>query len=213
MSLPFSTAADRNKDAIGDALQPWLNSATSVFEFGSGTGQHALYLCQRYPHLKWQPSDLTANLDAIAQRTGEQSNILAPVECNVLHSDLISGNRSTESSGTPPDAVNTAQYTFVYSANTAHIMSVDAVANMIACASVLLAPTGGFALYGPFRYGSEPMTESNHRFDNMLRQQDAAMGIRDKFELDRVAMESGLAATDDLSMPSNNRILIWQKPG
>lgn len=233
MSLPFSSAADRNKEAIGDALQPRLNSATTVFEFGSGTGQHALYLCQRYPHLIWQPSDLTDNLDAIGQRTGEQCNIPAPVAFDVLDNDVISGNgsdannssatratetcatetRATDSCGNSNSAVNPAQYTFIYSANTAHIMSIDAVAAMIACASALLQSDGYFALYGPFRYGSQPMTDGNIRFDAMLRQQDAAMGIRDKFELDQLAQENGLAAVEDLTMPSNNRILIWQKAG
>ena len=47
----------------------------------------------------------------------------------------------------------------------------------------------------------------------MLRQQDSAMGIRDKFELDQLAQENGLAVVEDLSMPSNNQILIWQKTG
>ena len=39
------------------------------------------------------------------------------------------------------------------------------------------------------------------------------MGVRDKFELDRMAIENGLAPVDDLEMPANNRILIWQNTG
>ena len=82
---------------------------------------------------------------------------------------------------------------------------------MIAIAAVLLQPAGYFALYGPFRYGSEHTAEGNIQFDSMLREQDPAMGVRDKFELDRMAVESGMTPADDLEMPSNNRILLWQK--
>lgn len=217
MSLPFSQAADRNKEAIGDALQRWLSNATTVFEFGSGTGQHAVYLCQRYPHLSWQPSDLAQHLDAIDQHTNGLNNILTPVECNVLDQALTDGKHAAEGrdpvvGNSTPD-FNPGKFSFAYSANTAHIMSIDAVAKMIFCASALLQPAGCFALYGPFRYGEKPMTDGNTQFDAMLRQQDAAMGVRDKFELDRLAAESGMTSIDDLPMPSNNRILIWQKAG
>ena len=39
------------------------------------------------------------------------------------------------------------------------------------------------------------------------------MGVRDKLDLDRMAKEKGLSPVDDLEMPANNRILIWQNTG
>jgi len=103
------------------------------------------------------------------------------------------------------------RYSFAYSANTAHIMSVPAVARMMSIAGELLQPGGFFALYGPFRYGTERMAEGNVQFDAMLREQDTEMGVRDKFELDNFAVASGINPVSDLPMPSNNRILVWQK--
>jgi len=219
VSLPFSPSADRNKEAIGDALKAWLVEATNVFEFGSGTGQHAVYLCQRFPHLRWQPSELKQNLEAIGlqiQRAGLR-NVCAPIEWDVLQRELpvaatASGAHTTTVGDSAANAaVDYQLFSFAYSANTAHIMSMAAVARMMSAAAALLQPAGHFALYGPFCYGSRHTAEGNVRFDGMLREQDAAMGVRDKFELVRLAKDCGMTATDDLAMPSNNRILIWQK--
>ncbi len=205
MSLPFSPSADRNKEAIGEALDAWLRAATSVFEFGSGTGQHAVYLCRQFPALQWQPSELEQNLPALTQllQQAAVNNIQSPLVCDVLewpHSAQTATAAMTESS-----------YSFAYSANTAHIMSMEAVAGMISMAASLLQPHGCFALYGPFRYGTEHTGDGNINFDAMLRESDASMGVRDKFALDDLAQRSGMASVDDIAMPSDNRILIWRK--
>jgi len=210
MSLPFSQSADRNKEAIGDSLEPWLGNARNVFEFGSGTGQHAVYLCNRYPHLQWQPSELKANIDTIDLQVqqAQLGNILAAVECDVLQQQPF--ERVTSAAVISADTVS--QYSFAYSANTAHIMSSSAVERMMFVAATLLQPDGHFALYGPFSYGSKHTSEGNIRFDAMLSEQEAEMGVRDKFEMDRIAVQNGMTPVEDLAMPSNNRILIWQKP-
>ena len=212
MSLPFSQAAERNKEAIGDALHELLGAATTVFEFGSGTGQHAAYLCQRFSHLLWQPSEQQTNLETIKLLIDQAGlhNILPPLECDVLQRTLSVASLAlpvNEQSGGDEHR----RFSFAFSANTAHIMSVPAVARMMSIAAELLEPVGIFALYGPFRYGTAPMAEGNIQFDAMLREQDAEMGVRDKYELDSFAVANGMTPIDDLPMPSNNRILIWQK--
>ena len=232
MKLPFSPSADRNEEAIGDALGVWLDAAGDVFEFGSGTGQHAVYLCQRFPHLRWQPTELKSNLESIGLQIqhARVSNILEPIECDVLDPKLFNEGLEKRLTNHPAQRSNAAsnenatsgssavdgryhKYRFAYSANTAHIMSIEAVERMISMAAAILQPTGFFALYGPFKYGSQHTAEGNNQFDSMLREQDASMGVRDKFELDRMAIENGLAPVDDLEMPANNRILIWQNTG
>lgn len=212
MSLPFSQSAERNKKAIGDALQELLGAATSVFEFGSGTGQHAVYLCQRFSHLRWQPSDLRQNLETIKLQIehARLDNILPPLECDVLAPALSMPSLSA-SHNEIVDGEQHHRYSFAYSANTAHIMGAPAVARMMSIAGELLQPSGYFALYGPFRYGAKQMADGNVQFDAMLREQDTTMGIRDKFKLDEFAVAGGMIPIDDLAMPSNNRILLWQK--
>ena len=83
--LPFSAAADRNKEAIGDAMQALLKCATNVLEIGSGSGQHAVYLCQRFDHLQWQVTEQSQYLDGLQAVVSDASlnNILSPIELEV----------------------------------------------------------------------------------------------------------------------------------
>ena len=171
MKLPDSPSADRNKVAIGDALGSWLDAASDVFEFGSGTGQHAVYLCQRFPHLQWQPTELKPNLETISLQIQQArvSNILEPIECDVLDPMLFRAGldkgltkrlaqKSNASSKINATSAGSAvdgeyhKYSFAYSANTAHIMSIEAVERMISIAAAILQSAGFFALYGPFKY-------------------------------------------------------------
>lgn len=72
-----------------------------------------------------------------------------------------------------------------YSANTCHIMS---------------WPQGG-------RHTSE----SNSRFDAMLRSRDPASGLRDFEAILALAGISGLAHEEDNTMPANNRLLVFRR--
>ena len=60
--IPFSPAAERNSEPIAKRLVPLMQAVETVLEIGSGSGQHAVYLGKRLPHLTWQPSDLRENL-------------------------------------------------------------------------------------------------------------------------------------------------------
>lgn len=194
MSLPISASADRNKEAIGDALTHHLEAASSVLEIGSGTGQHAVYLCRRFPHLTWQPSERLENLDVIRQWIAQSdlNNIKEPLELDVS------------------DPHVSGIYSFALSVNTAHIMDIDEVAAMFRAVSAHLKIGARFALYGPFRYSGKDTSPSNTSFDAMLKQQAPHMGIRDKADLDQFAQDSSLEFLEDIEMPANNRILVWR---
>lgn len=197
MTIPFSASADRNKEVIGDALAGWLERVSTVVEIGSGTGQHAVYLGARFPGLRWQPTDRRDNLAAIERRRADAAvpNVLAAVELDV------------GADGGTPDQ----QFDMAYSANTAHIMSLSEVEKMFSIVGQWLCAGGVFALYGPFHYAGEHTADSNLQFDRMLRQQAAHMGVRDKLLLDEFAATAGLRSIEDLEMPSNNRIVVWQR--
>jgi hypothetical protein len=75
-----------------------------------------------------------------------------------------------------------------------------------------ILPQGGlFALYGPFHYGGRPTSESNARFDAMLRARDPESGVRDFDHIDALAGRCGLALLEDNAMPANNRLLVFKK--
>lgn len=196
MSQPFSAAAERNKVVIGDALASYLHNVSAVLEIGSGTGQHAVYLAERFGSLHWQPTDRAENLTGINSRVAASglNNIARAVEMDVENPQQLS-----------------SLFDFAYSANTAHIMSETAVAGMYNVVANHLKPNTFFALYGPFKYRGAHTSKSNEQFDSMLRQQASHMGIRDKATLDAMAFDCGLDFIEDIAMPSNNRILVWRR--
>jgi SAM-dependent methyltransferase len=193
MTKPFSPACDQNKGPILRVLVPLFRETRRVLEIGSGTGQHAVHFAAALPHLLWQTSDQAEGLPGIRLWLAEaaQPNLPPPLVLDVM--------------GDWPDG----PFDGAFSANTAHIMGEPEVAAMLRGVGRVLAPGGRFALYGPFKYGGRHTSDSNLRFDAWLRAQDPRMGVRDLDDLGLWADEAGLALIEDITMPANNRILVW----
>ena len=192
---PVAAAATRNADPILEVLRHEFRNSTDVLEIGSGTGQHAIHFAASLDHLQWQTSDLEENHPAIRAWIADARlpNVREPIALDVTTADL------------------STSYDAVYSANTAHIMSIDEVARMFALAARVLRPDGLFCLYGPFRRFGQFNTDSNARFDASLRARDPSMGIRDLEELDAMAATDGLHRQNLYAVPSNNLVVIWKK--
>ena len=193
---PFAEYAERNGGPILDVLTDEFAATSRVLEIGSGTGQHAARFAAAMPHLMWQTSDLAENHPGITAWVNDANldNLLAP-----LHLDVLTAEHSP------------AAYDCVFSANTAHIMSFDAVTRMFALVGEGLMDRGVFCLYGPFRRAGEFNTESNARFDQALRSRDPEMGIRDLEDLDALATANGMRRQRLYAMPANNHIAVWQR--
>ena len=193
MNLPFAQAAEQNKQVILQATGPYLRGR--VLEIGSGTGQHAVYFCSQMPDLLWQTSDLPSNLPGIQAWIDDSGieNLPAPLQLDV--------------SGTWPRQL----YDTIYTANSFHIMDAAAVVSCMAGCGACLRPGGHLVVYGPFNYGGAYTSDSNARFDAMLRASDPGSGIRDVHWLQQLAADAGLELQADIAMPANNRSLIWQK--
>lgn len=192
---PWSEAAQKNAAPILEVLRHEFQECTEVLEIGSGTGQHAVHFASRLQHLQWQTSDLDENHAGIMAWLAEAgvTNVLAPISLDVSRAKIR------------------AEYDAVYSANTAHIMSFDAVIRMIALVGRVLRTGGVFCLYGPFRRFGEFNASSNARFDASLRSRHAAMGIRDLEDLDDACAENGLRRSSLYAVPANNLVVVWQK--
>jgi cyclopropane fatty-acyl-phospholipid synthase-like methyltransferase len=146
MNLPFSPACERNRDPILAVLRHRFAPIRQVLEIGSGTGQHAVHFAAALPGLRWQTSDLPANLPGIRAWLDEAglSNTPAPLELDVT-GPLPAG---------PWDAV--------FSANTLHIMGWPEVQSLFTQLSrpEVLAPGGLLVVYGPFKYGGQHTSAS-----------------------------------------------------
>jgi len=184
---PFSEACERNRAPILEVLKRAFANSRRVLEIGSGTGQHAAYFAPELPHLIWQASDVAEHLPGIRQWIPDP----APIELDV----------DREWPRIQADAV--------FSANTCHIMSWPQVERMFAGIGRLRPEV--LALYGPFNYNGRHTSESNARFDAMLRERDPLSGIRDFEKINALAEAQGLTLGEDNAMPANNRLLVFQK--
>jgi cyclopropane fatty-acyl-phospholipid synthase-like methyltransferase len=195
---PNAPATGRNRDAILEVIQTEFGDRHSVLEIGSGTGQHAVYFGAAMPWLTWQTSDLAENLQGISSWIDDSGlpNVRQPILLDVERPDSNGGD-----------------YDAVFSANTAHIMSTQAVRCMFDIVGRLLPPGGLFCLYGPFNQNGRFTSASNERFDQSLRRQNPAMGIRDLEELDDMARQSALRRRRLYAMPANNSLVVWSGHG
>jgi len=193
---PYAEYAARNSEPILEVLRREFRDARDVLEIGSGTGQHAVHFAARVPEWRWQTSDLDENHAAINAwiEAAGLDNVLGPLSLDV---------RS--------DSVAAASCDAAFSANTAHIMSIDAVRRMFSVVGDALRADGVFCLYGPFRISGTFNTASNEQFDAGLRRRDPVMGVRDIESLDDFASVGGLHRQRLYAMPTNNFVAVWTR--
>lgn len=75
----------------------------------------------------------------------------------------------------------------------------------------VLCKDGLCIVYGPFNYQGNFTSTSNEHFDAWLKARDANSGIRDFEAVNDLAISKQLVFTQDIAMPANNRLLVWQK--
>lgn len=195
---PNAPASGRNRDAILDVIKTEFCGCHSVLEIGSGTGQHAVFFAGVMSWLIWQTSDLADNHQGIRSWIADSGleNVRQPILLDVEHTDGVEGD-----------------FDGIFSANTAHIMSIQAVHCMFDVVGHLLSPGGVFCLYGPFNRDGKFTSESNQRFDQSLRNQNPTMGIRDLEELENFAAKMAMRRERLYAMPANNMLAVWRRNG
>lgn len=197
MAKPFAQSCENNRAPIFECLKSELSASSRVLEVGSGTGQHAVYFAAGLPHLSWQTSDLPANHPGINLWLTEAGlgNLHPPVELDVCSY-----------------AWGKDKYDAVFTANSLHIMPLQAALHFVSHVALSLEEEGRFIAYGPFNYNGQYTSPGNARFDSWLKQQNPSSAIRDFEMLDQCAVSAGLVLHRDYAMPANNRLLVWRKP-
>ena len=190
----YSSAAERNRQPILDQLRVLLPESCTVLEIGSGTGQHAVFFSRHMKGIQWQPTDREENLANLEACFSEEENsrILTSLKLDVI-----------------TDTWPQRTYTAAYSANTAHIMSWQAVEAMFAGIATHLEKDSRFCLYGPFNINGQYTAESNARFDRQLRLNSPEMGIRDIEAIETLANSNQMYLDRKIAMPANNYILVF----
>ena len=197
MNKPYAESCDQNRQPIGQQLARFAANARTVLEIASGTGQHAVYFAEQFPHLCWQTSELAENHAGIQAWIADsgRDNVLPPLLLDVA--------------GAWPQQ----QYDLLFSANSLHIMSEQSAEMLMRRAPLCMHEQSFLLIYGPFNYRGQYTSASNERFDGWLKQRDAASGIKHFEWLNDIASDAGLHCFDDVAMPANNRMLVFKKAG
>ncbi|MDY6933116.1 MAG: DUF938 domain-containing protein [Spirochaetota bacterium] len=196
MNKPFSQSCENNKTPILNVLSRYLTQPATLLEVGSGTGQHGVHMANHLPHITWQTSDIDENLAGIDlwRREFQLDNLLKPIYFNVLE---------------PESAPS--MHDHLFSANTLHIMSWQAVESFFKIIPSLMRKGGLAFFYGPFKYHGEYTSPNNADFDLWLKECATHQGIRDFEAIEALAYNAGLILLEDVSMPVNNQTLVWKR--
>ncbi|TDM06864.1 MAG: SAM-dependent methyltransferase [Ideonella sp. MAG2] len=193
--LPFSPAADRNKQPILERLQALLPPRAQVLEVASGTGQHAAHFAAAQPGWQWQPTDYAAEaLPTIAARCAPWPQVRPPVRLDVTQH---------------PWPFETGQFDAIYAANMLHIAPREACKGLMNGAAIHLRPDGWLLLYGPYIVEGEPTAPSNLAFDADLRARNPLWGLRELGTVCAEAQAAGLHLQARHAMPANNFLLVF----
>ena len=199
-ALPFSPAAERNREPILALLRQLLPEHGQALEVACGTGQHAAWFAQHLPGWQWWPTDATADLfpAVLARTSGAGLAKVSPPR--VL--DLLA-----------PEAwpLGEQRFDLVYAANLLHIAPRACAGALMRLAAQHLAPGGRLVTYGPYLEDEVPTAEGNRQFDASLRQQNPAWGIRRREDLQAEAARAGLHLAQRHAMPANNLLLVWTR--
>jgi len=192
-------ATGRNRDAILEALSPFLGDGTRVLEIASGSGQHAAHFALRLPSVTWQPSDPDpAHRASITAWTGGIGNVLAPLDLDtVRHADE------------PPAELQGVDA--ILCCNMIHIAPWAAGLGLLALAGRIVAADGFLFLYGPFKRDGAHTSESNAQFDDSLQSRDPDWGVRDLDHVAEIAATHGLHLETVISMPANNLSVVFRR--
>jgi hypothetical protein len=196
----FSPAADRNKQPILDVLLKTLPAQGSALEIASGTGQHVAWFAAALPQWTWQPTDaMPAAMGSIAAWVAEQGlrNVRPPLVLDVMATEWLPGE--------------TSKFDLVYCANMLHISPWATCAALMQGSARHLAAGGVLVTYGPYLEDGVPTSEGNVAFDQSLRAQDPAWGIRRRENVEQEAARAGLRLLARHAMPANNLLLVWRR--
>jgi len=198
-------AFQRNHEAIWSAIAPFLSAQSGeVLELGSGTGQHVSTFAARTPQLTWWPSDIypshLASIEAWRQHSG-LANLRAAQRI-----DLTDAAWVWTANGQPG-----ATLAAMLCINVLHISPWAVAQNLIAGAGRYLRDGGRLFVYGPFKRGGAHTAPSNAAFDQSLRAENPAWGVRDVADLNALAKTAGLTAAEIAPMPANNLVLAFAR--
>jgi len=200
MKPQASPAYQRNREPLARALTEILPATGVVLELASGPGAHAGFFAQRFPELRWQPTDVAEDALASCRAWVEEldcANLLAPLALDA------------RSDRWPVSRCNA-----VVAINLIHISPFPTVVcGLFAGAARTLGGGEPVVLYGPFFRNDQPTAASNLAFDQSLRLRNPEWGVRQLEDVVAIGSERGFELDRVVDMPANNVVVVMRKSG
>ena len=199
----FFSAAQRNKDFIGNRLSKIIKKDDLILEIGSGSGEHGVFFQKRFPEIIWQTSDpdLLHRKSIISWIEYEELNEKMPQPL-ALDVENIPWEMSLNV---------THSLQGIVSINMIHVAQWTSTIALFKGAGKLLKSGQFLMLYGPFKIGNKYTSQSNYFFDNSLKMQNEFWGIRNLEEVSVERKRNGFLQEDIITMPANNFSIIYRK--
>ncbi len=172
-------------------LAPLVAAAPGpILEVASGSGEHLAFFHQQSPEIVWQGSDPDPE---------HRASILAynPSLAEPLDLDVCTWNTNRKWGG-------------VLAINLLHISPLEATVGLLRGAAHHLHPQGWLYLYGAYLRKDRPNAPSNLSFDQGLRAQNPAWGVRWLEQVTAEAEIHCLHLDSVIDMPANNFSLIFR---
>jgi len=201
-ALPFSPAAERNKQVILERLQALLPAQGTALEVASGPGQHVVWFAEHMAGWHWQPTEndptLVAAVNARVQIAGLQKQVRPAHALDVTRAPW-------------PLAAPEQTFDAIFCANLLHIAPWAACTGLMQGAAQCLSPRGLLITYGPYLEQDVPTSPGNQAFDASLRSGDSQWGLRQFDAVAQQAQAAGLHLRERHPMPANNLLLVWAR--
>ncbi len=198
--LQHAPSATRNSAVILEVLKKHLPETGRALEIASGSGQHAAAFAITFPGIDWFPSDpderARDSITVWSEDAGAE-NLNPPLDIDVTRA-LWHGEVE-------------GPFNALLAINMVHIAPWAVTVGLLRGAGELLVRDGLLYLYGPYRRDGAHTAQSNVKFDEWLKGQNEAWGVRDMSEVERQAELSGLLLGEVIDMPANNFSLIFRK--
>lgn len=195
-------SADRNKGPILEILQKHIPADTvgKLLEISSGTGQHASFFAEHFPKLSFYTSEVAVQLfDSIKAYAQEVKtrNVKDPIYIDVSEPYSVWN-------------LEEPHYDFILNINMIHITPFQCTTGLFRNSAHLLKRGGLLFTYGPYANNGFITPQSNINFDQNLRSQNEAWGLRDIQHLKTLAADFNIHLLEIYDLPANNKCLVWK---
>ncbi|MBD2665137.1 hypothetical protein B6N60_04627 [Richelia sinica FACHB-800] len=200
----FAPATQRNREPILELLLEVLPATGTILEIASGTGEHAVFFAPRLAPRQWLPSEADPQLRASIVAWAEllpSDNLYPPIDIDATSSEWV-----VEKEPLPKSPI-----TAIVNINMIHISPWSACLGLMAGAKRILSPGGILYLYGPYKQHGEHTAPSNAAFDQFLKAQNSAWGVRHLEDVIAAATAQSLVLQSVHPMPANNLSVVFKR--